>query len=382
MNVYFNNNGITTPIGDANFPIDPNTHRTTGILIQIQTASEVSYKLSRTGYATSGTAKPVSGIATINNPFSEKLEYTLILNNIETYKFTINKVVATPPPPTPVPTSLCIKGIMGSTQWNGAGAMYQDLKCNGAVRLWYGTGREYDNTISDSEIRYLKDQQSKYGTQYIILFTPPETKPGQSAQGRKPKIGEVAALYKRNLAKFRQYGVKVLMWEIFNEPDMTGRYWYGTLQDYMVALKEAYGYLHSQGEKVLGGATVRESNFYAICDLGYLSYCDYPGHHPYDGNAKGQNTRIDNIIAKHPEVKGKLVFSEWNLHFGKVPTDPKSFDASYCQNLKDAYNHQKNLVHAICYFEYKVYNSDGGHAGLLNTDYSKHQPFYDNYKSL
>jgi hypothetical protein len=279
----------------------------------------------------------------------------------------------------------CKKGLVGSTELATAGELYTDLGTKD-VRVWFSTNRDWTQAPTIENFKFLKAIHDKYGTNFLVLITAPETKAGEAIQGTVPTPSKSVALWTLALNNSRAAGFKRgdLKWEINNEPDMLQRYWYGTLQQYMdTLLKPVFTYLHSQGEIVVGGATVLEKNFGVIVGMGYLDYCDIANHHPYDGTGSGQAARLGRILAL---CKGKaLMASEWNLHFGKPPTDVAAlaqFDANYVSSLKTAWAWIGTRLFAVYYFEYKVYASDGGHAGLTNADGSKHEPFYGMFKSM
>ncbi|HTL30974.1 MAG TPA: fibronectin type III domain-containing protein [Tepidisphaeraceae bacterium] len=163
-------------------------------------------------------------------------------------------------------------------------------------------------------------------------------------------------------------------WEIGNEPNLS-QYFSGSLSQYVKQeLKGAYDSLHAHGEKVIGaGLTASRTANQSMKDAGYLNYVDYANIHPYDTSVAGQEQTITDIKAM---FSGKpLVATEWNFQLS-------SSNTSWDDMIKQVYPFiQKNLAMAY-YFNYNVISTPAGFAGIINSDGSKHQPFYDAYKSL
>jgi hypothetical protein len=164
-------------------------------------------------------------------------------------------------------------------------------------------------------------------------------------------------------------------WEIGNEPNL-GQYFSGSLSQYVKQeLAGAYASLHAHGEKVIGaGLTASRSSNQTMKDAGYLNYVDYANIHPYDTGESGQRqtiTDIKNMFAGKP-----LVSTEWNFQLSSSQT------SSWTTYLKDIYPFVQQNMSMAYYFTYTVMSSPAGYGGVMNTDGSKHQPFYDTFKSL
>jgi hypothetical protein len=164
-------------------------------------------------------------------------------------------------------------------------------------------------------------------------------------------------------------------WEIGNEPNL-GQYFSGSLSRYVKQeLKGAYDSLHARGEKVIGaGLTASRSSNQTMKDAGYLNYVDYANIHPYDTGESGQRqtiTDIKNMFAGKP-----LVSTEWNFQLSSSQT------SSWTTYLKNIYPFVQQNMSMAYYFTYTVMSSPAGYGGVMNTDGSRHQPFYDTFKSL
>jgi hypothetical protein len=171
-----------------------------------------------------------------------------------------------------------------------------------------------------------------------------------------------------------QAGSAVDYWEIGNEPNLS-QYFSGSLSQYVKQeLKGAWDSLHAHGEKVIGaGLTASRSSNQTMKDAGYLNYVDYANIHPYDTSVSGQEQTIKDIKSM---FAGKpLVATEWNFQLS-------SSNTSWSSMLKTIYPFVEQNLSGAYYFNYNVTSSPAGFAGVMNSNGSKHQPFYDTFKSM
>ncbi len=165
-------------------------------------------------------------------------------------------------------------------------------------------------------------------------------------------------------------------WEIGNEPDHK-EYWQGSLSSYVSQLlKPASEVLHAAGEKVVSaGPSWDSSDVKDMIGDGLLNYADYVGYHPYAKGVKLVQQRISEINAV---VAGRkpIMATEWNVR------GFESDKTAWAQAVEDVYPAIKSGFAFNYYFALKVMNSYAGPGGILKTDGSKNEPFYNAFATF
>lgn len=165
-------------------------------------------------------------------------------------------------------------------------------------------------------------------------------------------------------------------WEIINEPNLD-KYWQGSDSQYVNnVLKPAWDVFHPAGETVVGGGVSESvSAMRSLVNAGYLNYCDIANVHPYRYT-----------VAQHLDILGQfksivgdkpMTATEWNIH------GSTSNRTGWAKMLDQAHAEIANYLESAFYyrFVYKTSNTYAGPAGLVFSDMSKHNPFYDIFKN-
>lgn len=185
----------------------------------------------------------------------------------------------------------------------------------------------------------------------------------------------------------RQPGLKgaIDRWEILNEVNLS-RYWKGTPQEYVNnVLKAAWDSLAPNGELVVGASTTTwqadasgrysTSHHYnqALKDAGYLNYLHYANVHPYTNNAATMKSWLDKVSLIYA---GKpILATEFNF---KAMSDHTLWGRS----LEEVYPTALAKLKGVYFYRLLQSASEGGWPGLLKTDYTPQNVFFNVWKDL
>lgn len=283
--------------------------------------------------------------------------YKLTLTSDQSISTVVNFVVNASVPPIP-PTQGVKMGIVTGTSAgvNKYKPVFDDLNIKG-IRCWFGVDWNKQPTSKDfQEFKAFKDA----GYEIVLCFATPKV----------PTASQAKTWFTNALAASN--GI-IDYWEINNEPNLP-KYWEGTLGQYISNLLiPAYGVLHPANQKVIGG-TISEKveSVKSLIDLGLLKYCDIVGFHPYGANTTEQVTRVKQVhdmIGQTP-----MYITEWNIHGATFSTWAKS--------LQPILDGVRPYVSAVYYYRSIAQGLYAGKAGVINSDFTKNEPFYSAVKAL
>jgi hypothetical protein len=287
---------------------------------------------------------------------------------VSSFVYASGKTLSPAPTPTPTPTptpsaSGYIDGVhmsLGETPSKAIPVM-QDLGVKG-VRLNNGLTR-WSNRWAANPVFQKAIAYHNAGLRVVMLTT-----------------CTTAATYAQAKAYFQWAmtvpGLKnaVDQWEIQNEIDLSKYYDHSGNWSYYVNndLKGAWDALHPAGEKVISGAGYQVETEQGLKNAGVMNYSDSIGFHLYARTPEVLRQRASAVKALFGSKP--IDVTEWNFR-------PTSGDADWGTYLRGIHSFMKATFASAYYYRWSVNDSFTGHAGLVNPDYTPHNPFYDAFKS-
>jgi len=266
--------------------------------------------------------------------------------------------------PTPAtPTGLGNKGLVigGGYDPNRVIPILRDLGAK-SVRMWAGVG-SWGSRWSTNPVYSRAIQYHNAGFKVVLLTTSTTAPTYQQSKDYFTWASNLPGL--RNAVDF---------WEIQNEPDLSKYYNQNTnLPGYVNnELKGAWDALHPQGEKVIGAAPIYTSSMRTLMNAGYGKYTDYANFHFYGQKPQDLINKIDAVKA----ITGSkpLVSTEWSFQFLNISD---SAWASLISQVESAVN--SKLAFSQYFSLFKATSESNG--GLLNKDYTRNTPLYNEFKS-
>lgn len=163
------------------------------------------------------------------------------------------------------------------------------------------------------------------------------------------------------------------LWQVGNEVNHY-KFFKGSLKAYVDnLLKPASEVLRAAGQKVVGGGINWNPNDVALAvKYGYNNYVDYAAFHPYGSSPAQILERARGAVANF--AGKKVLFTEWN-----VRDTPRLSD--WAREVVETREGLKKLGEGAYYYALYVSGSMAGPAGLVNSNGSKHEPFYTNFRN-
>ena len=233
------------------------------------------------------------------------------------------------------------------------------------VRLWATVDDFNDRSIPNAMKR--ASDYSRAGFDVLMEIN--------TRNGRVPSASSVKGWFDWAV---KQPGVasSIDHWEIGNEVD-SSHYWKGSLSQYVSNfLKPAYEALHAKGEEVVSaGPSWNPQDVQTMINHGLLNYTDYVGYHPYANSVSLVKQRIREI---NDVVDGRkpIAATEWNVR------GLENNKTAWANAIKEVYPAIKAGFDLNYYFCFEVQNTPAGPAGILNTNGSLNQPFYNAFASF
>jgi hypothetical protein len=230
----------------------------------------------------------------------------------------------------------------------------------GTVRIWWGMGT-WNNRAGNWAVQEAQ-QLHNAGFKVIMTFSVPDV----------PSYAQAYSFFNYAVHKSGAAGA-IDYWEIGNEPNQKS-FWKGTPSQYVNnLLKPAWDAIHPTGEKVLGAGPTWDANFAStLVSLGYNKYCDYAGFHPYGPSPQEV---LNRALGAKAAYQGKpIIFTEWNV---------RGSEGNFSQWASEVDQARKLIAHVAeiaCYFPFTVGSTMAGKGGVVNTNYSVRNPFYDMFK--
>lgn len=158
------------------------------------------------------------------------------------------------------------------------------------------------------------------------------------------------------------------LWQIGNEVNHY-KFFKGTLTQYVNnLLKPASEVLRAAGQKIVGGGINWNPNDVTkAVNAGYNNYVDYAAFHPY-GSSPQQVLERARLAVQNFGGK-KVLFTEWNIRDTPNLTE-------WARKVRETRDMLKRVGEGAYYYAIMVSNSMAGPGGLVNSNMTRHEPFY------